>query len=405
MLRNISIAMAFVIVLFLGAQAEAQGVAPGKPAKVTCASNPNQSYACYLPTRYNPKKQWPILYCFDPDAKGMRMVTLCRIACERYGWICVGSNNAKNGPGDIIGAATQAMFEDTHKRFSIVPNRCYSTGFSGGSGMAFFMAEGYPEQFAGVIPMACATSWAENVPDIATHISVFFITGDSDSVAHVKRTADALKAKGNKTEMKTFPGGHELPPASVVIDAVKWMENNKPEEPEEKPWEVGLPVTIRLKSSLCKRLQPAIRKGLNGDIGEALGIAQKLLDDEKATEEEKKEAQYVKERVEKRAKELLSGVEQLLSDKLVYEATELLDKIGKALSGMKESGQAKEKMKELKCDESLKNEFAAGRIFAKASEYERKGRNDKAGKYLRQVIDKYPETEYAKKAKKKVDNK
>lgn len=405
MSKIISACAVFLLILFFGLQVEAQGIAPGKPVKVVCAHDPNQSYACYLPTKYNPKEQWPILYCFDPDAKGMRMVTLCRVACERYGWICVGSNNAKNGPGDIIGAATKAMFEDTHKRFSISPNRCYSTGFSGGSGMAFFMAEGYPKQFAGVIPMACATSWSENVPNIASHISVFFITGDTDSVTHVRRTADTLKSRGNKTEVKTFPGGHELPPASVVMDAVKWMEDNKPEEPEEEPWELGRPVTIRLKSTLAKRLQPAIKKGLNGDIGGAFKIAEKLLEDKKATEEEKKDALYVKERVDKRAKELFDGVEKLLSDKFICEATNLLDKIKKALSGMKESDIAKEKIKELESDDTLKDEFSAGKIYSKAIGYEEKGNKDKADKYFKQVIEKYPETEYAKKSREKVGEK
>ena len=38
--------------------------------KVSIQSDPAQSYALYLPSSYTPEKKWPILYCFDPLARG-----------------------------------------------------------------------------------------------------------------------------------------------------------------------------------------------------------------------------------------------------------------------------------------------------------------------------------------------
>lgn len=43
--------------------------------KVSCAQSPTQSYAVYLPSSYTPARSWPILYAFDPGARGPLPVT------------------------------------------------------------------------------------------------------------------------------------------------------------------------------------------------------------------------------------------------------------------------------------------------------------------------------------------
>src|SRR5689334_17974661 len=62
---------------------------------VTCA-NPAQSYALYLPSNYDPARKWPILYAFDPGARGKIPVERFKEAAEKFGWIIAGSNNSRN---------------------------------------------------------------------------------------------------------------------------------------------------------------------------------------------------------------------------------------------------------------------------------------------------------------------
>ena len=66
--------------------------------KVVCANNAAQSYALYLPSSYSPTGKWPILYAFDPGARGKIPLERFKEAAEKYGWIVVGSNNSRNGP-------------------------------------------------------------------------------------------------------------------------------------------------------------------------------------------------------------------------------------------------------------------------------------------------------------------
>src|SRR6267143_2302869 len=64
---------------------------------VACKSDLQQSYALYLPSQYTPDKKWPMLYAFDPGARGKLPVSLFKDAAEKFGFIVVGSNNSKNG--------------------------------------------------------------------------------------------------------------------------------------------------------------------------------------------------------------------------------------------------------------------------------------------------------------------
>ncbi len=403
MMRILIAHIVCLLVLCVCFEASAQsGPVPGQVTTVTCKHDSGQTYACYVPSKYKKSRKWPILYCFAPDGNGMAFVRIYKDVCERQGWIVVGSNNAKNGPGEPIIAATKAMWQDTRARLSVDEKRCYSSGFSGGSGMAFDMAQMYPDNWAGVIPMAVATSWAEKTPPIKKHIAVYFIIGDKDAVQYVKKHAETLKAQGNQVEVKTFPGGHTMPPKNVAEGAVDWMVKVAPKAGSSGGSGSSKPTELALREGLAKRLQLAVRKAAKGYLGSALSLARKVLDDAEADEAEKKDAAYVKEEVEKRFTELLAQADELLKEKKPYEARELLQEVSKAFGSGEQGTKAKEKMAAIESDESLKAELAAGKVFVRGVEYESKGKKSLAEKMFKQVVEKHPDTEYAKRAKEKL---
>src|SRR5512140_3935066 len=77
--------------------------------KVACLKQPAQTYALYLPSTYDPQIPRPILYCFDPGARGRVPVELFKEPAEKLSYIVVGSNNSRNGPWGPIYEAIQAM--------------------------------------------------------------------------------------------------------------------------------------------------------------------------------------------------------------------------------------------------------------------------------------------------------
>jgi hypothetical protein len=100
---------------------------------VACASDANQSYVLYLPSNYTPERRWPILYAFEPPARGRLAVEIFQEAAEKYGYIVAGSNNSRNVPWEPSLASIRAMWTDTHARFSLDERQVYTTGFSGGA--------------------------------------------------------------------------------------------------------------------------------------------------------------------------------------------------------------------------------------------------------------------------------
>lgn len=189
---------------------------------VACKADPQQTYALYLPSGYTPEKKWPMLYAFDPGARGKLPVSLFKDAAEKFGFIVVGSNNSRNGIQ--VGPIIQAVLEDTNGRFAIDPKRVYSTGFSGGARIAFALAGSNPGAVAGVI--ACSGGFprtAAPAPDL--QFVVFATTGTEDfnfpEMQQLKRKMDEA---GMPNRLAVFAGGHDWPPASVAAEAIAWLE-------------------------------------------------------------------------------------------------------------------------------------------------------------------------------------
>ncbi len=109
--------------------------------RVAATKQPEQSYALYLPSQYVPDKRWPIVYAFDPGARGSAPLELMKEAAERHGYILVGSNNSRNGSWKIEAEAAEAVVQDTHARLSIDDRRVYLAGFSGGARVAAQIAQ------------------------------------------------------------------------------------------------------------------------------------------------------------------------------------------------------------------------------------------------------------------------
>ena len=118
--------------------------------RIEVLNDSSQSYALYLPSNYTPDRKWPVLYSFDPGARGRVPVERFKEAAEKYGWIVLGSNNSRNGPWNVSVNAWNAMLTDTHQRFAIDDERMYATGFSGGARAAVRIAAGC-KCLAGVI--------------------------------------------------------------------------------------------------------------------------------------------------------------------------------------------------------------------------------------------------------------
>lgn len=231
MKRSISHKLIFVAVLLCAVLplaafgAESQAIEKGKVIeRVVCQSDPQQSYALFLPSGYAREKRWPILYCFDPAARGRVPVERFKDAAEKYGYIVVGSHNSRNGSNEAALAAAQAMMDDTQARFSINDRRVYTAGFSGGARVACRIGYLLKGPIAGVI--ACGAGFPQGInPSRDTPFPLFGTVGIEDfNFPEMKQLARALDSFAIANRVAVFEGSHSWAPSAVCAEAIEWME-------------------------------------------------------------------------------------------------------------------------------------------------------------------------------------
>jgi len=196
---------------------------PGELTReVRCAANAEQSYALYLPKNYTPSRLWPVVYAFDPAARGSVPLELMKDAAEKYGFILAGSNNSRNGPRKLEGEAAEAMVQDVQTRLAIDNRRSYFTGFSGGARVAAAIAQGC--QCAAGVLLSGAGFPQGTPPSKEAAFPVFAAVGTYDfNYVEMVQLGEKLQGLGSPHFLRTFEGPHQWAPAAVMDEALAWF--------------------------------------------------------------------------------------------------------------------------------------------------------------------------------------
>lgn len=207
-----------------GQPQESAGFQPGTIIeKVTTRADPGQSYALYLPSRYSPERRWPVVYGFDPGARGRVPVELMRAAAEELGFILVGSNNSRNGPMEMIGKAVVAVWNDTHLRFPIDDALVFAAGFSGGGQVALNLGPSLNRPVSGVITCCRGLPEELKVEQLAG-TAIFCATGTTDfNYREVEAFDRLLGGTGAAHRMEVFAGSHSWAPEALMADGLRWL--------------------------------------------------------------------------------------------------------------------------------------------------------------------------------------
>ena len=177
---------------------------------------------CIFRSQYSPGKLWPIVYAFDPGARGKIPVELMKDAAEHYGYIVVGSNNSRNGSWRIEAEAAQAMLLDTQERLAIDVHRAYFAGFSGGARVAARLAQ-LCKCAAGVL-LNGAGFQPEDTGSPDRTVAVFAAAGTYDfNYGEIVRMDDALEKLHYAHFLRAFDGPHQWAPSTAMAEALAWF--------------------------------------------------------------------------------------------------------------------------------------------------------------------------------------
>jgi predicted esterase len=204
---------------FMGARAD---VPTGRVVpEVACASDLAQTYALYVPTNFDRERSCPVLFCFDPGARGKTPVERFQAAAEKFGWIVAGSNNSRNGPWEANARAIQAMMGDVAKHLPIDRQRIYVAGLSGGARVACQLAVSGVAH--GVV--ACSAGFMGSETPAKVPFPFFGTAGQTDfNYRELRRVDRELDERKAAHRIVIFDGGHEWLPADLAIEALGWLE-------------------------------------------------------------------------------------------------------------------------------------------------------------------------------------
>ncbi len=192
--------------------------------KVPCTAAAAQSYALYLPSSFSEKRAWPIIYVFDPGARGPAAVEVMRAAAEKFGYIVAASNNSRNGPNGGSAEAAQAMWQDTQARFPLAPGRRYFAGMSGGARVAVALALTCRDCVAGVIANAAGFPPGRE-PSREVKFAYFAAVGNADfNYSEFVQLRPKLDEAGIPYRIRVFDGPHGWAPPEVWSEALQWMD-------------------------------------------------------------------------------------------------------------------------------------------------------------------------------------
>jgi hypothetical protein len=191
-----------------------------------------QSYELFVPPRKDMKQPLPAVLFISAgdDSQGWKSF---EVPCKQLGFVYIGVRGAGNSvPTPKRSRIVLDCFDDVRKQIPLDPDRTYIAGLSGGGRMACGIGFALPEYFGGIIPVVAGGElrdepWLRH--RAIDRLSVALITGTTDfNRGEIEKWRGPLwKDVGIRTRIWTLNMGHTIPPAANLLEAIKWLEENK----------------------------------------------------------------------------------------------------------------------------------------------------------------------------------
>jgi predicted esterase len=263
--RSVLVLGSILLTAGLRAQVPVQELPRGQVvARVACSGDPAHAYALFLPSTYTPERKWPVIFCFDPGGAGERPVHLLEKAAETYGYILMGSWEARNGPLQPIADAQNALWKEARARFAVEEGRCYAAGFSGGARASVRMALDHPKAFAGVLCCGAFVPGDRSLPKTLP-FAVYATVGTEDFNLFELYQGDRDLTKGGTPHwVEVFPGPHRWAAPELLREGVEFFQvcaMRKGQLAADAAWQHGL-VTARLATADALKASGALLSAL-----------------------------------------------------------------------------------------------------------------------------------------------
>jgi len=183
-------------------------------------------YHVYYPTGFNPAKPPAMIILFSAGGNGKGILGSVKAACEELGWIGVGCDEFKNRVTDaVLDPKWQEVLPAIEKAVPHNEDLLYLGGMSGGAERCYDYAEVTLRPWKGILALG---GWmgGKKALGCPPRIAIARVNGDKDKNARIweENETPLLKRAGATLKSFSFPGGHEVAPPSVILDAMRWLQ-------------------------------------------------------------------------------------------------------------------------------------------------------------------------------------
>ena len=208
----------------LSISAPAQNFPKGKIVDSVLVEGGNkETYALYIPNSFSDENAAPIIFVFEPAARGKVGIEPFIDVAEEYAHIIVCSNNSKNGSYEKNFKIAENLFASVFSNYNINTDQMYLAGFSGGSRLAAAIAC-LSDNFKGVIGCGAGFSGVHaHTPTFQDFIYVGLCGNEDTNYREMLENQSFLQKFNFKNTLVTFDGNHQWPPRKEINRAFRWL--------------------------------------------------------------------------------------------------------------------------------------------------------------------------------------
>lgn len=184
----------------------------------------DESYETFLPSNYDAKKTWPIVYALDARGQAESPLKALRAAADELGFIIASSyKSASDESNDPNVTAMREMWTGTHAKLSIDDRRVYIAGFSGTVRAGVLLALKAPGTISAIIG-AGAGFPPDHEPDASMKFAFFGTVGTRDfNFSEMQELDKKLTAAGIEHRIEEWDGPHDWMPPTLGREALAWL--------------------------------------------------------------------------------------------------------------------------------------------------------------------------------------
>tara|TARA_R110002167_G_scaffold308534_1_gene513345 strand:+ start:2482 stop:3894 length:1413 start_codon:yes stop_codon:yes gene_type:complete len=178
-----------------------------------------ESFALYLPKRFDVTKSWPVVFVFDMQGRGKQSLGMFLEAAEKGGYILAASNNLQDSLSITKNVLiTSRMFTTVATLFKIEKDRAYTAGFAAGGRLASVIPT-FIKEIKGVISSGASITNL-GVLDVKRPFHFIGIVGVEDfnypEMIQVQKVLDKMRFPN---QLLVFEGADEWPTPKYLSQA------------------------------------------------------------------------------------------------------------------------------------------------------------------------------------------